>query len=685
MGGAPTWTVYDPVRGRYFQIGWLAFRLLNYWRLGDPDAVLQAAIQGTTLEADDNDVKEMLLFLRANNLLSGDASGQKESYLAQVKAAKMSWGKWLLHNYLFIRIPLLRPDAFLAKTWPWVRPLFTPQCLLIVMALGLLGLLLAARRWDEFLATFMHFFSLQGAILLACTITFTNVLHEFGHAYMAKRFGCRVHTIGVAFVVLFPVFYSDVTDAWRLVSRRQRLLIGAAGMLVELALAMIATLLWSFLPDGLLRSAVFMMATVTWITTLVVNLNPLMKFDGYFLLSDLLGIQNLQDRAFALARWQLRESLFGFAEPIPELLPRRQYLALLGWAYASWVWRFFLFFGIALLVYHAFFKVLGIFLMAVEIGWFILRPLQKEFAEWWRRKDQVRLNRPIITTLLLLGGGGWMLLTPWESEVSLPATFEAGDYALLYPPLPAQIQAVFVQPGETVTAGQTLYQLASPDLQYQIAKARQELALTQQLIQRQAASSTTLEQLGVLEGQLAKGLANLRGLQERNENLQVRASVSGQLRDVPPGITPGLWVNEDSLLGRVVNVQVMRLRAYVSGKDLNRVQTGAAANFYPEDAARTALPMHVTKIEQVAISALDNGYLSSTIDGPIAVREDKNQRHIPTEALYRVYLAPQDNAVAAPAITQVLRGTVHVEAEAISPVARVWRFVAGVLVRESGF
>lgn len=685
MGGAPTWTVYDPVRGRYFQIGWLAFRLLNYWRLGDPDAVLQAALQGTTLEADDNDVKEMLLFLRSNNLLSGDASGQKESYLAQVKAAKMSWVKWLLHNYLFIRIPLLRPDAFLAKTWPWVRPLFTPQCLLLVIALGILGVLLAARRWDEFLATFLHFFSLEGALLLACTLTLTNVLHEFGHAYMAKRFGCRVHTMGVAFVVLFPVLYSDVTDAWRLVSRRQRLLIGAGGMLIELSLAMLATLLWSFLPEGGVRSAAFLVATVTWITTLVVNLNPLMKFDGYFLLSDFLGVVNLQDRAFSLARWRLREWMFGFGDPLPEVLPRRHYRIMLVWAYATWLWRFFLFLGIALIVYHAFFKALGIFLMLVEIAWFIARPFHKEMGEWWKRRKQMHFNRQILTTLLGFGVGLWLLVTPWQSRVSMPATLEAAEFALLFPPTQARIKTVHVTPGEAVQQGQLLYSLEAPDLEYAIAMSTRQRDLLQQLIQRQAASSAALDQLGVLESQLSSELANLQGYQQRSERLNVVAPLSGTLKDVPKSLSPGLWINEEMSLGRIVSPAQMRLRAYAKGEDLDRIQTNAVAEFFPEDPLQKSLKMQVLKVEQLGISALDNPYLASTLGGPIAVREDQARSAIPLEPLYRVYLTPDSATENALPLAHVMRGTVHVEAEAISPLARVWRFIVGVIIRESGF
>ncbi len=683
--GSPTWSVYDPVRGRYFRVGLLAFRLLSHWRLGQPERVLEAALAGTTLKAGADDLEDMLRFLRANNLIAGTAQGQLDSYLAQVKATKVGWGSWLLHNYLFIRIPLLRPDRFLARSWPWVRPLFTRNFLFLVLALGLVGLFLAARRWDEFAGTFLHFFSWEGALLLGCTIAVTKVLHEFGHAYMAKRFGCRVHSMGVAFLVMFPVLFTDVTDAWRLVSRRQRLLIGAAGMLTELSLALIATLLWSFLPDGTLRSAAFMVATVTWVTTLAVNLNPMMKFDGYFLFSDWLGVQNLQDRAFALARWRLREALFGLGEPIPELVPRRLYLTMLAWAYSAWIWRFLLFMGIALLVYHAFFKVLGIFLMLVEIVWFIGRPLWKEMGEWWQRREQIRLNRNVWITLFCLGVGLWLLVTPWQSRVSLPATWESAEYTALYPAAKAQIREIHARPGDRLEAGQLLYVLESPDLQQEIELGQRELEMIQRLIQRQAASSETLEQLGVLESQLATGLANLRGLRERSERLRVIAPVAGRLTDVPKGLAPGLWVNESQMLGRLVNLDRARVRAYVRGEDLDRIQLGAQAHFYPEDPLLSAKPLRVGKVEQVGLTALDNPYLSSSHGGPIAVRDDRQKGAVPVEPIYRLYLEPIGSTEEIAALPQVIRGRVQVSAEAVSPLGRLWRFVAAVLIRESGF
>ena len=183
--------------------------------------------------------------------------------------------------------------------------------------IGVVGLFLVGRQWDAFVSTFLHFFNWRGAVMYGAVLCLVKVVHELGHAYTATRFGCRVPTIGVAFMVMVPVLYSDVSDSYRLSSKRKRVAIAAAGVVAELGLAAVATVLWAFLPDGPLRSMAFVVATSSWIMSLTVNLNPLMRFDGYYLLADGLGLPNLQDRACAFGQWKLRQLLFGAGSPQP--------------------------------------------------------------------------------------------------------------------------------------------------------------------------------------------------------------------------------------------------------------------------------------------------------------------------------------------------------------------------------
>ncbi len=173
-------------------------------------------------------------------------------------------------------------------------------------------------------------------------------------------------------------------------------------MAAELMLAAFALNLWLLLPPGQIQGAVFALAAVTWIATLAVNLNPFMRFDGYYLLSDALEVENLQDRSFDLARWQLRKTLFGLRESCPEGLPDRLRNFLIFYAWGTWIYRLILFIGIAVLVYYMVFKALGIFLMAAEIIFFILLPIWREFRRWWERRTLFRLNLNLVVPCLCL-------------------------------------------------------------------------------------------------------------------------------------------------------------------------------------------------------------------------------------------------------------------------------------------
>ena len=637
----------------------------------------------TTLETGPEELKRFIGFLAGNTLLRCDDAGAAKALAGMALKAKPSWMVWLLHNYLFVRIPLFRPDRFLSRCLPWVRPLLDRRFVWLVLALGGVGLVLALRQWDQFLHTFQHFFSLEGAVAFAVTLSGVKACHELGHALTAKRYGCRVPTMGLALMVLMPVLYTDVSDAWRIVARRPRLLIGAAGMLTELGLALIATFLWSFLPDGPLRSAAFLVATTTWITSLAINLSPFMRFDGYYLLADWLGVSNLQPRSFALARWHLRRALFGFDDPPPEPFPRRQRIILIVYAWATWLYRLVLFAGIALLVYHFFIKVLGIFLFAVEVGWFIALPIVRELAEWARRRGTLRWNARTRRTALGLALLVWLVAMPWHSRIGVPAVLRAADYATIFPPSPARIAEMNVATGQKVAAGTILYRLDAPELTFHLRSARDQQRALEIQIERQAGSLEALDNITVLREQLSACLATQTGLLARIERLTLRAPCAGVIADLPPELRPGQWIKADQPLGTVVGAGAAELRGYVGAQDVARIASGAHGRFLPDDPSRPSLDVVVAELAHVNAAALDVPMLASTQGGLIAVQPvGKSGALVPTSAVYRVSLSP---LAPEPAPDQVIPGTVMVEGEARSLLARAVRATAAILIRESGF
>ncbi|MCG4454784.1 biotin/lipoyl-binding protein [Pseudomonas sp. MMS21-TM103] len=679
LDGSPQWTLADPLRGRYFKLGAAALRLLRNWPLGDGQRVLGAANAEPGAPLGDADLQELLDFLRRHDLIAAADAEQRDSYARKAAAQQRSLWMRVLHQYLFFRIPLWRPDAFLDRTWPWLErhgPLLLRTVLPLVLGLGLF---LVARDWQRFLGTFPHLFSLGGALTFGIALVFAKLCHEFGHAYMAKRAGCRVQSMGLAFMVLFPLFYTDVSDAWRVNDRRSRLLIGAGGMLAELLLAAIALLAWSLLPDGPWRTAAFMLASATWLTTLVVNLNPFLRFDGYFLLSDLWRVENLQERAFALCRWRLREALFGYGEPMPAPCPPPLSRRLLIWGYSAWLWRAALFFAIALIVYHLFFKLLGSFLMLVELAWFIGLPVWREMREWWQRRDQMHTRKQLRNLLALVIALG-VLALPWQSQVTVPALLEASPNSTLHVPLPSRLLRLNVSEGQRVQAGDLLLELESPDLEARQGIAAQEIRILQLQLRRQAGRSETVADVAVLEQRLAEALAQYRGLAAQRARLQVRAPHSGVVRDLLTDLTPGRWLSSQWVLVRVLGDEV-RLRGYLEEALLWRVEPGAEGRFIADNPLRSTLQVRLEEVDTTSSDYLDIEVLASDRDGPIAVRRNDRGAQ-PVQGQYAVRLQVLDDQ-AAPSQTQ--RGTVQLTGRSESYLGAAWRRLAALGVRESGF
>ncbi|BBN52041.1 hypothetical protein TRE132_01660 [Pseudomonas chlororaphis subsp. aurantiaca] len=642
--------------------------------------MLRAANREPGLPLGGAELDELLGFLRSHDLITALDPQQRASYELKAAAQHQSLWQVLLHQYLFFRIPLWRPDAFLNRAWPWLAR-FGPRLLRYGLPLTLgLGVFLVSRDWQRFLATFPHLFSLGGALAFGVALFFAKLCHEFGHAFMAKRAGCRVQSMGVAFMVLLPMFYTDVSDAWRVNDRRARLLIGAGGVLAELLLASIALLAWSLLPDGPARTAAFMLASATWITTLVINLNPFMRFDGYFLLSDFWEVDNLQGRAFALCRWRLREALFGYRQPAPEPWSPAMQRRLLWWGYGSWLWRAVLFFGIALAVYHLFFKLLGIFLMLVELVWFIFLPIVREWREWWTRREQAEAPRVLLSSLGLVAVL-LLVAVPWRSSVEVPAMLEAGRASALHAPVAARVRQLNVSDGQAVSKGQVLVELESPDLASRQAIARREIEIQQLQMRRRAGRSETAADAGIVEQQLAEAVAEYRGLSAQRERLSLRAPEAGQLRDLLPQLQVGRWVSPKDPLARVVEPGA-RLRGFLAEADLWRVAPGATGRFIADDPMHPALEVQLTEVDTNGVAYIDQEALTSDHHGPIAVRRDENHRAEPVQAQYGARLKVLDASVTP---SQPLRGVVVLQGRGESLLGTVWRRMAALGVRESGF
>lgn len=678
--GAPSWTLFDPIKHAFFQLGRIEFTIFSAWANGALDGIRdRLAADGLDPEEAGEAVGRVVEFSLANNLTVAPMRDTVATFTTARAAQRKAWWKWMVDNYLFFRIPLVRPAAFLERTLPRVAPLWSPLALWGFALLAAAGLILVSRQWDAFMASFLYFFSWEGLIAYGIGLSVVKVIHELGHAYTATRFGCRVPTMGVSFLVMMPVLYTDTTAAWRLTSRRQRLAIDCAGVGAELMLASIATMLWVILPEGSLRSVAFVTATSSWVLSLAINLNPFMRFDGYYILSDMLGVPNLQPRAFALGRWRLRELLFGLGEPVPETMPTPLRRTLILYAWGTWLYRLVLFIGIALLVYHMFFKLLGIVLFIVEMGVFVIRPILAELKEWKQRRSTILGSR---RGRILLGGAGFLLLLaalPLDRHVTAPGVLTPIGAAPIVAGDPARVERVLVRNGDRVKAGAVLVELSAPDLVSSAAETRVRIAQLQAQLDRGGADEKDLSDRAVIERQLATERTALQGLERRQARLQLRAPFAGVVADLGSEIHPGRWLGGAETVARIITPDSYDVQAFIAEDDIGRVADGALARFIPNDPLMASRPAKLVERSASAVQWMDQPILASTQGGPIAVDEDPSKALKPHEALYRIRLLAARGA----GPMQPVAGKVRIDAEGQSLARRFLGYVARILRSEA--
>jgi putative peptide zinc metalloprotease protein len=389
----------------------------------------------------------------------------------------------------------------------------------------------------------------------------------------------------------------------------------------------------------------------------------------------------LQDRSFALARHQIREWLFDLNEKPPEPWGPGMRRLLLAYAFATWTYRLVLFVGIAFVVYHTFFKALGILLFAIEVWWFIARPIVRELGEWNRRWRGRRLNgRTAVTATLaalLLGA----LLVPWRTTIYAPAVLTAEVRAQLFSQVAGQVAAIHVRSGAQVRAGDVLVELVSPEIAYRLQQARRKVEGLAAQISALSQISETQSRAQQVRQELEGARAELSAAETEQTRLAIKSPTDGIVVDLADPMGIGEWVKASEPIATVIEPTKWRVNAYVSEEDFGRIKVGAPASFIPADVAGPRQTATVLTIDYAATRILSDSELSSNYGGPIAARSTANDLQVPELPVYRVTLAPE--AHARPAQTSL--GTAIITGESRSVAIQLWRRVASVLIRESGF
>lgn len=675
--GPPTWTLHDPTRNAFFRIDWQTFEILKHWSLGEPAAIAAAVQAISPLNPTVDDVADVGNFLAENQLFERK-NGQSAEMARRLVTLRGSWLHRLLHNYLFFRIPLVRPDAWLGRHQAKVDFFWSQGFLRLTLLALVIGLFHVSREWERFTATLVDTLSWSGLAAYAVALAAIKVAHELGHGFAAKRHGCRVPTMGLAFLVLWPMAYTDTNETWKLADRRQRFAVAAAGLRVELTVAAWALLAWAFLPEGIPKSIAFVLTTTALIATLAINASPFMRFDGYFLLSDGLDMPNLHARAFATARWDLRERLFAFNEPVPELFSPQKTRWLIMFAWATWLYRLVLFLGIAVLVYHFFIKAVGILLFVVEIGWFIALPVWREWKEWQLRWPVIRHSARARRSALLAGAIMLFFVLPWPSRIGASGLIRPANTFPIHAPAHAQVKALPFAEGASVKVGTPLIELVSPELvlgqrltMARIERLRWQASMAGFDPEQRARQPLLIQELRAAEAQWAQ-------VTEESARYRPLAPFNGQLRDLDPDLRPGDWVGERERLAVLVAEEGWLVESYLDESEVHRVSVGDSARFYADGLAGAFPALIVMSIDRDTTRQLPDDRLATHQGGSVLARPS-HSAWVPERSVYRVTLSVQDTIPSLAA--QQWRGKVVIAGSWEAPgwlflksaVATVWR------------
>jgi putative peptide zinc metalloprotease protein len=540
-----------------------------------------------------------------------------------------------LRSPLALRVPLFDPDRLLDLTLPLVRPLFTAFGFLAWLALVMAGVILAILHWPELTSDVAdRVLAAENVALLMCVYPVVKSLHEMGHAYATKVWGGEVHEVGVMLLVFIPVLYVDASASAAFRQKRRRIIVGAAGIMVEMALAAIALIVWVHGSPGLGRTIAFNIILIGGVSTLLFNGNPLLRFDGYYIFSDLIEIPNLGTRSNAYLFYLIQKHLFKIDTLDPPVTGPGEPAWLFGYSVLSFVYRMAVSIGIALFLSTKMF-VIGFGMAIWALGAIAIVPLFKGLkflATSPRLRGRRRHAYAVVGGLLAVG---WILffVIPLPYSTVAEGVIIVPDQAEVRPKTEGFVTKVLATPSATVAPGQPLVALDDPTLDARVAvieaqlnEIRQRLDGVRQLDRVQA------EMFEDQAAHLAEKLDDFRG---RQRDLTVVAGQAGRFIMARAQDLPGRYAKRGELLGYVVSDSdpVVRLLASQSDIDLIHRRTTRVEAHLVEDLER---PINARIIREVPAAQQDVPSLALTTrgGGSIALDPSKTQR---PQALFSLF------------------------------------------------
>ncbi len=570
--GERFYVLEDPLSNQFFRLRPAAYEFVARLRRDRTvDQAWQECLERFPDEAPGQEAALRLLGqLYQANLLHYDRATDTEALFQRYKKRTQRELKSRLTNIMFFRIPLVDPDRFLVWAMPMVRPFLGQLGALIWLTVVTLGLKTLAENWTAALDQYQGVLAPANLPFLYLALILLKTLHELGHAFLCRKYGGEVHTLGVLFMIFTPVPYVDVTSSWGFRSRWQRMVVGFGGMIVELFVAAIAVFVWANTGPGTIHGVAYNVMFIASVSTLLFNLNPLLRFDGYYILSDLLGIPNLAQLANRQLRHVFEHHLFGVQPAQSPARTRTEASWLFTYGITSGAYRLFVFAGILLAIADRY-LLLGILMLATcAVAW-VATPLVRliRYLGASPRLDRVRPRAIAVVVGLAVLVIAPFAFIPFPNTFTAIGIIQAVDRARVVTESAGRLERVIADVRRPVHTGDVLLELANPELGHareatQAALAEVDARLRQTLTGQIANRQPLEARRAVLADQLAR-------LDQQLADLRVTARLDGLWS--APGIQElvGRWLPRGSPLGLVLNPARFEFVAVVQQADADRL------------------------------------------------------------------------------------------------------------------
>ncbi|MES2786666.1 MAG: peptidase M50 [Pseudomonadota bacterium] len=620
--GQPWYVLHDPSNGRTHRVTPQTYQILG--RMDGArsiDQIWNAALAQLRDAAPTQDeLLQLIGQLHMSDVVRCDVPPDASEIFGRHDriARNRRWAS--VKNPLAIRLPLWDPDSFLERAMPLVKPLVGWPGLAIWAALVLPALVLAGMNWSDLSANLSdRVLSAQNLVLLWLTFPVVKLLHELGHAFAAKVGGAQVHEIGIMLLVFSPVPYVDSSGATGFRSKWGRAGVGAAGMLVETALAAVALYLWLAVEPGLVRAVCFNVMLIAGVSTIVFNLNPLLKFDGYFILSDLIEMPNLAQRSQRFVLDAIDRHVFGAnLRPSAPLQPgERAWLAF--YAPLAACYRLFVMVSIALFIATQFF-VVGIALALLAVAQGLVWPVVKGLRHLVTG-DSLRTRRaPALAAVSVcaLAAGLLLFAVPLPNRAMAHGVVWLPEDAHVRAQTSGFVRAVLRRPGEQVRNADVVLETSDRSLDAQVDL--QQARVDELDIRLAAERFTERSRAAVTEQALAGERAALQRLQDESARHRLQARTDGRLILQRVGDLEGRFLRSGDIVGHIDPGGRRILRAVVPQEDIDSVRLHVrAVSVRVASAPETELEARIAREVPAGKDQLPSRALALEAGGPFAM------------------------------------------------------------------